>query len=99
MHVEIARIPFIIHQSAERTGSLDLLTQGWVRTLFTKPVAIVVTGIVHGTARFADHAAQRQILETGTKASEGMPFNMGEIYQEAGILDHTGYFPDFDILI
>ena len=85
--------------ASKRTGGDDLLQQVLIRAFFREPVRVVVHGVVHVAACLARHAAQRQVLERRAEPAAGMSLHVGEVDQEAGILDHAGDLPLLDALI
>ena len=72
------------------------LTVASIGALFGEPVRVKVHDVVHGAARLAGHAAQGQVLDRAAKAAAGVALDVGEVDQEAGVLDHAGHVPFLD---
>ena len=99
MQVQLFRVMLVEHQRAERAGVHDLLHHTLVRAIFLEPVLVEMHHVVHASARLADHAAQRNILDAAAEAAGGMPLDVRKINQEAGVLDHAGHLPGFHVLV
>ncbi len=99
MHMHFLRVVPVDDNRTERAGFRDLLHHALVRAELFEPVFVVMVGIMDRTTCFSNHAAQRDILERRAKAARRMPFDVGKIDQEAGILHHPRHFPGFHVLV
>ena len=99
-HVEVHLAgPFFVFDNGFKwTGCGDFLDRLGIRAFFGEPVLIEVHGAVHVTTCFTGHAAQRQVFEGGTKSAGWVPFNVGEVNEKRGVMDHPGQFPFLDTL-
>ena len=88
----------VLHQGGVRAGGDDALARLRVRAQLGEPVGIELHGVVHGAARLAGHAAQRQVLESRPKAAARVTLDVRQVDQEGGVLDQSGDLPVLDVL-